>query len=136
MADGMRPGSETTTTGRRGRGGYGTLADVAGAMEQGLSPVGQVVAQAEAEAGGAGAGGPGGQQVIGCGGGFWQKDDNGVEIGGRSTSTPAARAGVEAGGGGDGPGRQQEVGGGGGGGDGGAAEEIDRDGANDGGRGP
>ena len=86
-------------------------------------------------AGGAGGGGPGGQQEFGGGGGFWQIDDDGMDTGGRSTSTPAAgtAAVADGGRGGGGPGGQQEIGGGGGGGDGGAAEGMDRDGAEDGG---
>ena len=78
---------------------------------------------------------PGGQREICGGGGVWQTDNDGMDIGGGATSTPAAETGAAAGGGGGGvgPGGQQEIGGDGGGGDGGAAEEMDRDGADDGG---
>ena len=58
------------------------------------------------------------------------RTDDGMDVGGTSTSTPAAQTGAPAGCGGDGAwlGGQQEIGGGGGGGDGSAAEEMDRDG--------
>ena len=41
-------------------------------------------------------GGPGGQQEIGGGGGFWQNDDDGMDTGGRATSTPGTGAGEAA----------------------------------------
>ena len=58
-------------------------------------------------------------------------NNDGMDVGGRPTSTPAAGTGAVAGGGGGGggPGGQQEIGGGGGGGNGGAAEEMDQDGS-------
>ena len=121
--------------GRRGARGGGVGADdLTGAVERGFDPR---RTHGGSAAGGAGGGGPGGQREICGGGGFWQNDNDGIDIGGRATPTPAAETGAAAsgGGGGGGPGGQQEIGGGGGG-DGGAAEEMDRDGADDGGGGP
>ena len=108
---------------RRGAGGGGGAgaADVTGAMEQGFSPR---RAGGSGAAGGAGGGGPGGQQEIGGGGGFWQNDNGGMDIGGRSTSTPAAETGTVGGDGG-----AEEIGSSSGGDSGGAAEEMDQDGS-------
>ena len=79
------------------------------------------------------------RQEIGGGGGLWQIDDDWMDIGGRSTSTPAAGTGAAAGGGGGGggPGGQQEghqeIDGFIGEDNGGAAEEMDQDGSGGGG---
>ena len=72
---------------------------------------------------------PAGWETKTSGGGFWRTDNDGMDVGGRETSTPAPGTGAAAGGGGGGggPGGQQEIGSGGGVGDGGAAEEMDRD---------
>ena len=70
-------------------------------------------------AGGAGGGGPGGQREICGGGGFWQNDSDGMNIGGRATPEDW-----------DG---QQEIDNGSGEDNGGAAEEMDQDGSGVGG---
>ena len=87
-------GKKRGTTGggpgrRRGAssGGGAGATDIAGAMEQGPRQAGG------GAAGDAGGGGPGVQQEIGGGGGSWQNDDDGMDIGGISTSTPAAGTG-------------------------------------------
>jgi hypothetical protein len=90
-SQGRKRGTTGGGPGRRLGGGGGSgagAADVAGAMEQGFGPR---RAGGGGAAGSAGGSGPGGQQEIGGGGGFWQSDNNGMGIGGRSTSTPAAR---------------------------------------------
>ena len=67
---------------------------------------------------------PGGQREICGGGGVWQTDNDGMDIGGGATSTPAAETGTVVGDGG-----AEEIGSGSGGDIGGAAEEMDRDGS-------
>ena len=68
-------------------GGVASPAQRDDAVEQGFDPR---RAGGGGATGGASGGGPGGQQKVGGGGGFWQNDDGGMDIGERSTSTPAA----------------------------------------------
>ena len=89
-SQGRKRGTTAKEMGRR-RGGGGEsgagAADVAGAVEQDFSPR---RAGGGGAGGGAGGGGPGEQQEAGGGGGFWQNDNDGMAIGGRETSIPAA----------------------------------------------